>query len=145
MKKTSSTEMVRIAKFLAAGGFNLSAGYFIFFVFSELVGVHYLVAYSLAVFIWTGVGYEIQRRWVFRARPSKKALVRYLTPQLLLWVLGLGGFSLGVEILGLSAQLTYFLNLALLSVALYLYSRFFVFSGERNGKSKVPIFQKFVD
>ena len=125
-------ELVRVAKFALAGAFNIGAGYLIFFFFSVGLGLHYLVSYSLAVILWTGFGYEVQRRWVFRAEQSGSALTKYLVPQILFWLAGLVGFSFAIEVFGISPQLTYFLNLFVMSLGFYAYSRFVVFSHEES-------------
>ena len=130
-------ELFRIAKFVFVGGLNIGAGYAVFAIFHNLLNLHYLIAYSLAVVLWTGAGYEIQRRWVFRAPKSGSAFAKYLVPQVFFWVVGLLGLSLGVELMGLNPQIAYFLNLIVLSVGLYLYSRLVVFTAKKTSAAGV--------
>lgn len=119
----------RFGRFLTVGLANAAAGYFLFLLFFSALDFHYLVANMLAFLTWVWFGFDLQRRWTFRAKPSAVAFWKFLANQLAF--LGLGSVLLGlfVEVLSLRAEIAYVMTLGIVTVGMYLSSLVLVFRG----------------
>lgn len=119
----------RFGRFLAVGLVNTAAGFFLFLFFFTALGVHYLVANGLVFVTWAWFGFELQRRWAFRATATIVAFGKYLVNQIAF--LGLGSALLWtlVEAFTLRAEFAYLLSLGLVTAGIYLSSLLWVFRG----------------
>ena len=105
----------------------MAGGYAVFFLLLRFTSMDYLLSYALTVVTWTGVGFELQRRFVFKSVFKVKGIARYLTTQLglallifaLLWIL--------VDWIGMNPLVAYVVAMAAGIASLFLVSRFWVF------------------
>lgn len=119
----------RFARFLMVGLANAVAGFLLFVFFFSGLGFHYLVANVLVFVTWAWFGFELQRRWTFRATATIVAFGKYLVNQIAF--LGLGSALLWtlVEAFTLRAEFAYLLTLGLVTAGIYLSSLLWVFGG----------------
>ena len=124
----------RFGRFLAVGLVNAAAGFFLFLFFFSTLGVHYLVANVLVFVTWAWFGFELQRRWTFRATRTIVAFGRFLLNQIAF--LGLGSLLLWtlVEIFTVRAEFAYLLTLVMVTAGMYLSSLLWVFRGTRSSR-----------
>jgi putative flippase GtrA len=117
----------KFGRFLVVGLVNATAGFFLFLFFFSALGLHYLLANVLAFVTWVWFGFQLQRRWTFRAKASSFAFGKYLVSQI--FFLGLGSLLLWtlVEALALRAEVAYLLTLGLVTGLLYLSTLLWVF------------------
>lgn len=111
------------------GVVNATAGFFLFLFFFSALGLHYLVANVLVFVTWAWFGFELQRRWTFRAKPSSIAFGKFLVNQVAF--LGLGSLLLWtlVGALNFRTEFAYLLTLGMITVGMYLSSLLLVFAG----------------
>jgi len=124
----------RFGRFLAVGLVNSGAGFFLFLFFFSALGFHYLVANGLVFVTWAWFGFELQRRWTFRARATIVAFGKFLVNQIAF--LGLGSVLLWtlVETFTLRAEFAYLLTLGIVTAGMYLSSLLWVFRGTVTGR-----------
>ncbi len=124
----------KFGRFLVVGLVNTAAGFFLFLFFFTALGVHYLVANGLVFVTWAWFGFELQRRWAFRATATIVAFGKYLVNQIAF--LGLGSALLWtlVEAFTLRAEFAYLLTLGIVTAGMYLSSLLWVF--RRTGTSR---------
>lgn len=108
---------------------NAVAGFLLFVIFFSALGFHYLVANVFVFVTWAWFGFELQRRWTFRAEASRDAFGKFLVNQIAF--LGLGSALLWtlVEILTLRPEFAYLLTLGIVTIGMYLSSLLWVFRG----------------
>ena len=116
-----------VIRYLFVGGFNATTGYLIFLAALQVLHLNPLLAYGITVLVWTPVGYKLQRLIVFRSRPSFGASLKYFGSQVVIWILGITGMFVGVEILSLRPEISYWLNFITWTTAMFLYSRLQIF------------------
>lgn len=122
------SQLSLLARYGLVGTFNAVIGYGIFLITITVFRLDTLVGYGLTVLVWTGLGYRLQRLWVFKTKPSRSASLKYFVSQFVLWGLGIFGMFLCIQILGMSPAVSYWLNFLVWSVAMFVYSRFGIFS-----------------
>lgn len=119
----------KFGRFLAVGITNGAAGFVLFLFFFTALGLHFLVANVLAFVTWAWFGFELQRRWTFRAATSSVAFGKFLGNQIVF--LGLSSLLMWtlVQVFTLRAEFAYLLTLGTVAVGMYLSSLFWVFGG----------------
>lgn len=122
----------QVMRFLLVGGFNALATYAIFLTFLWAFGIHYLVSNLLAFATWSWFGYELQRRFVFASPGTPFVFARYIANQVVFMAVGTGVLALLVDIAGVPPAIAYIVMLVLVTAALYLTSKFLVFSPARH-------------
>ena len=123
------SSFLKFARFLIVGLANTVAGFLFFLFFFSGLGLHYLVANMLVFVTWAWFGFELQRRWTFRAKPSSAAFGKFLLNQVVF--LGLGSMLLWafVEVFRLRAEFAYLPTLGIVTGLSYLSSLLWVFRG----------------
>ena len=116
-------------RFLLVGAINALAGLALFSLLHRGLGIVDVASYLLAYVIWALAGFELQRRFVFRAQFDQLATIRYLSTQLVSLVLGGVFLLILARVVGLIPEFAYLLSVALLTVATFLLSRWWVFRG----------------
>ena len=127
LKVDGLSSFAKFGRFLVVGLVNATAGFFLFLFFLSALGLHYLLANVMVFVTWVWFGFELQRRWTFRAKASGVAFGKYLVSQIAF--LGLGSLLLWtlVEALALRAEVAYLLALGLVTGLLYLSTLLWVF------------------
>lgn len=121
-------DLHKFSRFLAAGLFNALAGVLLFVFFFSVLGFHYLLANLLVFVSWAWFGFELQRRWVFRAQASSLAFGKYAINHILSTIFGSILLWFFVEELNTPPILGYLFALGVMTAAIYLSSLFWVFS-----------------
>ena len=119
----------RFGRFLVVGFVNAVASFLLFYIYLTALGAHYLVANVLVFVTWVWFGFELQRRWTFRAKASGVTFGKFLLNQIAF--LGLGSVLLWtlVEVLTVRAEFAYLLTLGIVTAGMYLSSLLWVFRG----------------
>ena len=129
LRNDGFSSFAKFGRFLVVGLVNATAGFFLFLFFFSALGLHYLLANVLVFVTWAWFGFELQRQWTFRAKPSSIAFGKFLANQVVF--LGLGTLLMWalVGALNLRAEFAYLLTLGLVTVGMYLSSLLLVFAG----------------
>lgn len=129
LRNDGFSSFAKFGRFLVVGLVNAIAGFFLFLFFFSTLGLHYLLANMLVFVTWAWFGFELQRRWTFRARPSSVAFGKFLANQVAF--LGLGTLMMWalVGALNLHAEFAYLLTLGMVTVGMYSSSLLLVFAG----------------
>lgn len=128
----------KFGRFLVVGLINAAAGFVLFLFFFTAVGFHYLLANGLVFLTWAWFGFELQRRWTFRAKASSVAFGKFLLNQIAF--LGLGSLLLWalVEVFAIRAEFAYPLTLGIVTVGMYVSSLFWVFRRDEHESRICP-------
>ena len=119
-------------RFLLAGSLNTLAGLGLFSLLHRGLGIVDVTSYLLAFLIWALPGFELQRRFVFRAQFDRLATIRYLSTQLVSLVLGGVFLFILMRVVGLIPEFAYLLSVVLLTGVIFLLSRRWVFQSRRG-------------
>lgn len=131
----------KFGRFLSVGLTNTVVGFLLFQFFLSALGFHYLIANVLVFVTWIWFGYELQRRWTFRAKASASSFGKYAVNQiailglatLLLWML--------VHVLTLQPAFAYIVSMGVATAIQYFLTLLWVFreksSGDRMLSSEV--------
>jgi len=119
-------------RFLLAGSLNALAGLGLFSLLHRGFGIVDVASYLLAFLIWALPGFELQRRFVFRAQFDRLATIRYLSTQLVSLVLGGVFLLILARVVGLIPEFAYLLSVVLLTVVIFFLSRRWVFRSRRG-------------
>jgi putative flippase GtrA len=119
-------------RFLLAGSLNALAGLGLFSLLHRGFVIVDVASYLLAFLIWALPGFELQRRFVFRAQFDRLATIRYLSTQLVSLVLGGVFLFILMRVVGLIPEFAYLLSVVLLTVVIFLLSRRWVFRSRRG-------------
>ena len=114
-------------RFLFVGLVNAIAGFLLFLLFFGLFGWHYLISNVLVFSSWAWFGYQLQRRWVFRIPSSPHAFLKYVVNQIGFMVSGTAVLWLLVEFATLRPEAAYLITVGLITLGVYLSSKFWVF------------------
>lgn len=127
LSRKDHSGLAKFIRFLGVGLFNAAAGFLLFLLFFSVLGLHYLLANVLVFISWVWCGFELQRRWAFRAQASGAAFGRYFLNQIVFTVVG--SFLLWVLVEGFTVrpELAYIFTLGIVSVGIYVSSLFWVF------------------
>lgn len=119
--------LAKFSRFLGVGLFNAVVGFLLFLLFFSVLGLYYLLANVLVFISWVWCGFELQRRWAFRAQASGAAFGRYFLNQIVCTVVG--SFLLWVLVEGFTVrpELGYIFTLGIVTVGMYVSSLFWVF------------------
>lgn len=117
----------QFSRFLFAGFINAVAGFVLFLLFFKALGVHYLLSNFLVFISWAWFGYELQRRWVFRARASAYSFLKYVANQVLFMLAGTAMLWLLVEFGAFRPEVAYVITIGGITLGVYLSSRLWVF------------------
>ena len=116
-----------LTRYGAVGVLNAAMGFGIFLITINFLRLDPILGYVLTVCVWTGFGYKLQRILVFKANPSRVALVKFFVLQFVLWGAGASGMFVGLHVLHIPPELSYLANIIVWTTASFLYSRFSVF------------------
>ena len=119
-------------RFLLAGSLNALVGLGLFSLLHRGLGIVDVTSYLLAFLIWALPGFELQRRFVFRAQFDRLATIRYLSTQLVSLVLGGAFLFILMRVIGLIPEFAYLLSVVLLTGVIFLLSRRWVFRSRRG-------------
>ena len=119
--------LAKFIRFLAVGLLNAAAGFLLFLLFFSILGLHYLLAKVLVFISWVWFGFELQRRWAFRARASSAAFGKHLLNQIVFTLIGSILMVLLVEGFDVRPELAYIFTLGMVAVGMYVSSLFWVF------------------
>jgi len=117
----------KFSRFLTVGLFNSVAGFLLFLLFFSVLGLHYLLANVLVFISWVWFGFELQRKWSFRAKASGAAFGRHLLNQIAFILLGSILLWFLVEELNNRPELAYIFTLGIVTVGMYVSSLLWVF------------------
>lgn len=123
----------QFSRFLVAGLMNATAGFLLFLLFFKAFGWHYLLSNFLVFSLWAWVGYDLQRRWVFRVRASGSSFLKYLVNQVVFMLCGTAILWMLVEFGAIRPERAYVVTIGALTVAIYLSSRIWVFRRTKDG------------
>lgn len=127
LRRAHLSGAAKFGRFLIIGMINAAAGFVLFLFFFRALGLHYFLANVLVFVTWAWFGFELQRRWTFRAVTSGVAFGKFLGNQILfLGLLSLLMWTL-VEVSSVRAEFAYLLALGVVAVGMYLVSLFWVF------------------
>lgn len=116
-----------ITRYAAVGVLNAVMGFGIFLITINFLLLDPVLGFALTVLVWTGFGYELQRILVFKAKPSKVAVLKFFAAQFIVWAAGTAGMFVGLHVLHFTPELSYLANIIVWTTASFLYSRFSVF------------------
>lgn len=119
--------LAKFSRFLAVGLLNAVVGFLLFLLFFSVLGLHYLLANVLVFISWVWFGFELQRRWAFRAKASSAAFGKHLLNQIAFTLLGSILLWVLVEGLNVRPELAYIFTLGIVTVGIYVSSLFWVF------------------
>jgi len=117
----------KFSRFLSVGLVNAVAGFLLFVLFFRVLGLDYLLANVLVFISWVWFGFELQRKWSFRAKSSRAAVAKHLLTQITFTFFGTTLLWALVEYLGLFPELAYVVTLGIVSAGIYLVSLLWVF------------------
>lgn len=126
-KGVKSSTQAQLSRFLIVGLANGAAGFLLFIVFFRVLGFNYLLA-NMSVFVtWAWFGFELQRRWTFKAEASRVSFGKFIINQIAF--LALGSLIMGtlVELFAAPPELAYVITLAVVTSGIYLSSLRWVF------------------
>lgn len=123
-----------VGMFVVVGVLNAVAGYLLFLLYANGMGFHYLLANVLVFVTWAWIGFELQRRWTFRAEPSLPAFGRYIVNQIGFIFVGTIFLVILVEGLNLRPDAAYLVSTASVSAGVFIVARFWVFRGRYRGE-----------
>lgn len=117
----------KFGRFLVIGLANTAAGFLLFLFFYRSLGVHYLVANMLVFVTWAWFGFELQRRWTFRAKASSVAFGKFLVNQIVF--LGFGSMLMWVFVDSFTfrAEFAYLFTIGIVALGMYFSSLLWVF------------------
>lgn len=116
-----------LGRFLIAGLVNTLAGFLLFLLFFNTFGWHYLLS-SISVFLcWAWFGFQLQKKWTFRVKPSRGSFSRYLVHRIAFFAFGTSLLWAVVEFGSLRPEVAYGLTLGVITIGMYLSSRLWVF------------------
>lgn len=127
LREISSSSLAGFSRFIVFGVLNASAGFLLFLLFFRVLGIHYLAANVLVLGTWAWFGFELQRRWAFRAEKSRKSFIRFLAMRIPLVPLSASLLWAMVEILNLHEEIAYILTIGVITGGSYLVSVLWVF------------------
>ncbi len=119
--------MSQFPRFLVAGGVNALAGFLLFLLFFKVFDWHYLFANLLVFLSWAWFGFELQRRWAFKAEKSRGTFLKYLLNQVGFIALGTLMLWMLVEFAALRPEVAYVMTIGLITLGIYASSRLWVF------------------
>lgn len=122
-----SGKLSLLTRYAMVGVLNAAAGFGIFLIAINFLRLDPLWGYVLTVLVWTGFGYKLQRILVFKAKPSRVAVLKFFVSQFVLWGAGTAGMFVGLHVLHVTPELSYLANIIVWTTASFLYSRFSVF------------------
>jgi len=121
--------VLEFARFLAVGGLCYLLGLALLYLFTEHLGLHYLVSLVIAMFIVSTIGWAINRNWTFKSiNPQWLAEARrYLAANLSAWLITLALVALLVAGFGVNYLLASAIIAALMAVFNFLLHRHWSF------------------
>ena len=127
--------LAKFNRFLAVGLLNAAAGFLLFLLFFSVLAFHYFLANVLVFISWVWFGFELQRRWAFRAEASSVAFGKHLLNQIVFTLLGSILLWILVEGFTIRPELAYIFSLGIVTVGIYVSSLLWVF-GRANQLSE---------
>lgn len=132
--RTAPSGLSRFGRFVMVGVLNSAVGFLLFLLFFNVLEIHYLVANLLVFASWVWFGFELQRRWAFRAEKGRKSFTRFLAMRIPLVPLSTSLIWTMVEVLHLREEFAYILTISLVTAGIYLVSVFWVFRRAEHSK-----------
>lgn len=135
LSRKDHSGLAKFSRFVGVGLFSAVVGFLLFLLFFSVLGLHYLLANVLVFISWVWFGFELQRRWAFRAQASSAAFGRYFLNQIVFTVVGSFLLWVLVEVFTVRPELAYIFTLGIVTAGMYVSSLFWVF-GRPNQVSK---------
>ncbi|MBT6400773.1 MAG: GtrA family protein [Verrucomicrobia bacterium] len=132
LQRLSFRVVTQYSRFLLAGSLNALVGLGLFSLLHREFGIVDVASYLLAFLIWALPGFELQRRFVFRAQFDRRSATRWLSTQLVSLVLGGVLLFILMRVVGLIPEFAYLLSVVVLTVVKFLLSRQWVFRSRRG-------------
>lgn len=123
----SGQDLTRFSRFVVAGLVNTVASFLLFLVFHTGFGWNYILSNILVFMSWLWFGFEVQRRFAFRAKRSRDSFVKFGLNQLVFVGLGTLILWILVEFGTLDPRVAYVLTISLVTAGVYFSSLLWVF------------------
>ena len=122
-----TAEFGTFARFLAVGLANTTASVGLFLIYFRILDIHYMIANVMVFLSWVWFGFELQRRWAFQTKRTRKGFSRYVTNQVIFVAIASGLLWIFVEVLKLGAEIAYVISIGIVTICMYITSRLWVF------------------
>ena len=122
-------KLLEFVRFLIVGGLCYLLGLALLYVFTEHLGLHYLVSLVIAMLILSTIGWAMNRSWAFRSTDPKwlAEAQRYVAANLSAWLITLALMALLVSGLGVNYLHASAVVAALMAIFNYLLHRHWSF------------------